>query len=110
MPPTPPKPLRWAIYALTMLGWVVLTSRALVPGVDHLVTDEQSRLALLVASVGTLKWLVRRMMHPAHELFLAGKMVGRAEALAETDESVIRLDERREQQHLRVVRDRATSE
>lgn len=109
MPPVPPRPVRWAVCTLTVIAWIVVTAHALVPGVDdRYVTPEMARFAQLLAAAGSLRWLVGRMMTPAHELFRAGKMAGRLEALAELDDSVIRLDERREQRQLAVVRGGST--
>ena len=94
-----PRYVRRIIYTLTLLAWLVVIYAA-TPHARWL-TDDQRALAVLVAALGSLKWLIRRMLAPAHELFCAGKIVGRAEALAEIDdEDVVRLDEHRA---LRVV-------
>jgi hypothetical protein len=104
MPAPLPLAVRWSIYVLTIAAWVAITLRAFVPGVDHFVTDEQSRLALLVACVGSLKWIARRMMHPAHELVTIGKLLGRAEMQRELEaENVTQL-----RPALRVVGERPT--
>lgn len=88
-----PAYLRRTIYTLTILGWLVVVVAATPYG--DWVDFDLGRLAVLTAVIGSLKWLVRRMHAPAHELFVAGKMAGRAEALAERDPDVVRLDDRR---------------
>ena len=88
-----PRYLRRTIYTLTIMGWLVVVLAATPFGTA--VTDDQRALAVLVAAVGSLKWLARRMLLPAHELFTVGKLIGRAEAIAEQDSDVVRLDERR---------------
>lgn len=93
----PPR-VRHIIYALTLAAWLVVIAAA-TPFGDALDHDVHA-LATLVAAVGSLKIIVRRILAPAHELFHAGKLIGRAEALAELDDDVVRLDERRA---LRVV-------
>lgn len=96
-----PTYIRRTIYTLTILGWLVVIVAA-TPFGDWLDRDQAS-LGLLVAGVGSLKWLIRRIQTPPHELFAAGKMVGRADALAERDPDVISLDDRREGRALRLV-------
>lgn len=91
-----PRYLRRTIYTLTVIAWLVVLFAALPHA--RWVTDDQRALAVLVAALGSLKWLIRRMLAPAHELFCAGKIVGRAEALAEQDGTVVRLDDRRRSQ------------
>lgn len=93
-----PRYVRRIIYTLTLLAWLAV----IVAAIPHArwMTDDQRALAVLVAALGSLKWLIRRMLAPAHELFCAGKMVGRLETRAELDDSVARLDDRRA---LRVV-------
>lgn len=93
-----PPYVRRTIYTLTVIAWLFVLLAA-TPHTRWL-TDDQRALAVLVAALGSLKWLIRRMLAPAHELFCAGKIVGRAEALAELDPDVVRLDDRRA---LRVV-------
>lgn len=93
-----PARVRHCIYVLTGIAWIVVILAATPLGDE--VSQDQRSLAVLVAAVGSVKIIVRRILAPAHELFSAGKIVGRAEALAELDPDVVSLDERRT---LRVV-------
>ena len=89
-----PKPLRNAATTVTVIAWALMLLDVVPFGPDP--SEEAGRLALLVAGVGTLEWVVRRLMVPAHELYMAGKMIGRMEAQAERDsDKVACLDERR---------------
>jgi hypothetical protein len=99
-----PARIRHIVYALTAAGWLVVILAACPLG--DWITQDQRSLAVLVAAVGSVKIIVRRILAPAHELFAAGKIIGRAEALAELDTDVVRLDERRA---LRVVTSEPTA-
>lgn len=86
--------LRKASTASTIVAWLVQIYAAVIPHGPN-VSEHLGRLTLLIAGTGTLAWLFRRIMAPAHELYAAGKMAGRIEALAERDDGVASLDERR---------------
>lgn len=89
-----PRYVRRTIYSLTILGWVVVVVAATPFG--GWIDIDLARLGLLTAGVGSLKWLIRRVSIPAHEMFAAGKLCGRADTLAEQQtDVVVRLDERR---------------
>lgn len=75
------------------LAWGVLVFAIIPLGPD--VSDSLGRLAVPVAGVGSMHLLIRHLMAPAHELFCAGKMLGRLEALQEERGNVTRLEERR---------------
>jgi hypothetical protein len=86
--------LRRTIYSLTITAWLVLAAAATPAG--SAVTPPQCLLAVLIAGVGTIKFLVRRMLAPANELFYAGKAAGRLEVEKErAGGNVFRLEERR---------------
>jgi hypothetical protein len=78
--------LRTAIYTLAILGTLVAILAATPFG--EMVTDDQRSIATLAAALGGVKWIIRRMLAPAHELFAAGKMIGRMEAGAPPDQAL----------------------
>lgn len=88
-----PKIVRTLVTVAVALAWAVMLLD--VTPASQLVNDAMGRLALLVAGVGSMGWVFRRLMCPAHELYLAGKIVGRAEVQAERDANVTNLEERR---------------
>jgi hypothetical protein len=73
--------LRIALWCLTGAAWLVLVLAATPYG--GALTDADIRLAMTCACVGTVATLLRRLQAPADELYRTGKMVGRAEILAE---------------------------
>lgn len=89
-----PQYLRTAVNIAVVAAWVVMIIDVLPFGPDP--SEEAGRLALLVSAVGSLEWIVRKLMVPAHELYMAGKMMGRLEAQREREsENVACLEERR---------------
>ena len=88
--------LRRIIYTLTVLAWLVVIFAAFPVG-DSIVTPNQRALAVLVAAIGSMKWLYRRMSSaPVDELYRHAKDAGRAEVLAESDPNVVSLAEHRD--------------
>lgn len=85
--------LRRAVYTIAIIGWLVVIADA--TPLDPFISENTRALAVLAAAVGSIKYLMRRMYAPAHDLFAAGKLAGRAEALAEQHADIVRLDDRR---------------
>lgn len=85
---------------LTSACWIALLTDALTPSF-HL-TDAAARLALTGAIVGTIVLAAVKLGRPASDVYLMGKAMGRAEALAEVEcDDVVRM---RDRVHLRPVR------
>lgn len=71
---------------LTVAGWLFVIAAA----AGDYVSFEAGRVAMMVALVGTLAWMVRRNSRPADEIFEAGRRLGRSEAIKELSEEGIR--------------------
>lgn len=91
----PVGPVVITIRSITILGWLV-TIFAAIP-IGPAVPPDVSRLAIGVAIVGSFKYLMGKAAKPAHEVYLAGKEMGRRELLLEQAdvEHVVSLDDRR---------------
>lgn len=88
-------PVIITIRSITILAWAAVIYDAL-PWWPYL-PDATSRLAMVAAIAGTCKYLSGLISKPAHEVYEAGKAMGRAELLREqaNADAIVHLDERR---------------
>lgn len=76
--------------------WVVATINVLPDGWLFDLDPDRALFVVAGACVLSYAWIARANARPAHEVYLAGKEVGRREALREQEcENVTRLAERR---------------
>ena len=92
---------RWLMIltrAAACLGWLLCIVDT-VPVVGDLTSDAAGRLGLLLAGVGTLALVLDHVQRLPSEIYTAGKLVGRVEALTEHDDDdmaeVLRLADHR---------------
>lgn len=92
----PVGPVVITIRTITIIGWLTAIYAAIPFGPP--VPEDVGRLAIGVAVVGTMKYLVRRSQRPASEFYRAGKEMGRLELLAEqrAGDGVVSLEDRRQ--------------
>jgi hypothetical protein len=85
--------LRFALPTITAICWAVLVWAALPNGWD--LTAEAGLLVQTVACMGSVVLLLRSHAAPVVEVYMAGKLAGRNEVLAEQQSGVTHLPERR---------------
>lgn len=85
--------LRFALPTVTALCWAVLVWTALPFG--GTLDAEADLLVQTVACMGAIVLLLRSHAAPVVEVYMAGKLAGRNEVLAEQQSGVVHLPERR---------------
>jgi hypothetical protein len=61
------------VLSVSLAAWLVLVADAFMPDALFLLSPQEGRLLVGVASVGTLAWLVRHLQRPVEEVFDAGR-------------------------------------